>query len=308
VPRELEEKFQRWSNPPSETEARKLANAQSMVNDAIRDYEPLRSHEISIIPQGSYRNNTNVRQESDVDICVCSVDTFYSDFQFADYSKSEAGLRDVSYSSAQLKNDVQAALERKFGKLGVSRRNKAFDIHENTYRVDADVVAAFAYRRYLKRTYNPLLGMNVTDFINPPGTKFFCDDGTPIINWPEQQYANEVQKNVRTGRRFKSIVRVVKSLKYEMAEAAIAGDESISPFLIECMAYNTPDNIYGDESFVDNVRDWTIWCYGATKSDADSLNLLESNELKYLFRPGQPWTRQQANDFTLAVWNFCGFS
>jgi hypothetical protein len=40
---------------------------------------------------------------------------------------------------------VQAALEAKFGKDGVTRGNKAFDVHPTGYRVDADVVTAFAY-------------------------------------------------------------------------------------------------------------------------------------------------------------------
>src|SRR5712691_8151711 len=95
--------------------------------------------------------------KSDVDICVCCMDTFFCDFTFADYGKAEANVVDTTYSYAQFKNDVQGALEKKFGKRGVSRGNKAFDVHENTYRVDADVVAAFARRLYRKRTFNPPL-------------------------------------------------------------------------------------------------------------------------------------------------------
>ena len=33
----------------------------------------------------------------------------------------------------------------------------------------------------------------------------------------------------------------------------------------------------------------------------------EVNELKYLFRSGQPWTRQQAYGFVAAAWNYIGF-
>jgi hypothetical protein len=52
---------------------------------------------------------------------------------------------------------VQAALVRKFGLAGVHRGDKAFDIHANTYRVDADVVATFAHGQYEQKQYNALL-------------------------------------------------------------------------------------------------------------------------------------------------------
>jgi len=33
----------------------------------------------------------------------------------------------------------------------------------------------------------------------------------------------------------------------------------------------------------------------------------EINELKYLFRTGQPWTLLQAHSFASAAWDFLGF-
>jgi hypothetical protein len=35
--------------------------------------------------------------------------------------------------------------------------------------------------------------------------------------------------------------------------------------------------------------------------------LREAHRLKYLFRSSQAWTRQQANDFLLAVWRYVGY-
>ena len=32
----------------------------------------------------------------------------------------------------------------------------------------------------------------------------------------------------------------------------------------------------------------------------------EVNELKYLFRSSQPWTREHANAFILAAWHYIG--
>jgi|HubBroStandDraft_6_1064221.scaffolds.fasta_scaffold2372913_1 hypothetical protein len=56
-----------------------------MVRDAVDSYKTLSDRGVRFIPQGSYHNNTNVRQESDVDICVCCTSTYFVDFGSADY-------------------------------------------------------------------------------------------------------------------------------------------------------------------------------------------------------------------------------
>lgn len=83
----------------------------------------------------------------------------------------------------------------------VTRGNKAFDLHSNSYRVDADVVACFEHRRYNK------------DGTYTKGTQFTTKDGKTIVNFPEQHYANGVSKNNATGRRYKRVVRILKRLK-----------------------------------------------------------------------------------------------
>ena len=107
-----------------------------MVRDAINNYAPLAGRPVKIIPQGSYRNNTNVRQESDVDICVCCMDPLFDNYDLAGgYGRETSGIIDYpQYTYWQFKDDVQAALVKKFGYAGVHRGDKAFDVHANTYR------------------------------------------------------------------------------------------------------------------------------------------------------------------------------
>jgi hypothetical protein len=303
-----EDKFRRWSKPPSLSEVAKQNNAERMVSEAMRESAALRSHKTSVIVQGSYRNRTNVPQDSDVDICVCCKDTFFYNFGSADYGQSEAGVIDATYSYTQFKNDVQAALETKFGTRGVRRGDKAFDLRENTYRVDSDVVAAFAYKWYRKRTFNALIGEFVPSYVTPEGTKFHSDSGLEVINWPEQQYSNGVAKNDRTGTRFKSIVRTLKNLRYDMAESGISESNCICSYLIESLIYNVPDFVLSGESYYQNVRDCIAMCYQATAPEGDCDKWFEPNGIKFLFHSSQPWTRQQVNEFTLAAWRYCGFA
>lgn len=66
-----EETFNSWKRLASEAEDTRISNAISSSND-------LKNKDIDIFVQGSYANNTNVRVESDVDVCVMLKDTFYS--------------------------------------------------------------------------------------------------------------------------------------------------------------------------------------------------------------------------------------
>jgi tRNA nucleotidyltransferase (CCA-adding enzyme) len=66
--RDWEAQFRAWAKPPGKTEEERCSNAASAIRNAIKASDKLRNRGISIFAQGSYRNNTNVRQDSDVDI------------------------------------------------------------------------------------------------------------------------------------------------------------------------------------------------------------------------------------------------
>lgn len=240
-----------------------------MICNAIKEYEPLKGRKIKVIAQGSYRNNTNVRQESDVDICVCCMDPFFDNYTLADYNRAEAGVIDAPYCTyKEFKDDVETALVLKFGKAGVTRGPKAFDVHPNTYRVDADVVAAFAHRQYEPKRYNALLNSYATPYVEPEGTQFYPDGSSDaIVNWPAQHYTNGVAKNKATNMRFKAVVRALKNLKYDMetngnADQKKAATEAPS-YLVECLIYNVPEFV-GDSPRA-MVRNAVIHAYKQTE-------------------------------------------
>ena len=56
----------------------------------------------------------------------------------------------AAYFFSDYKNDIGKSLYDYLGAKHVTRGDKAFDVHESTYRVDADVVPVFAHRRYAK--------------------------------------------------------------------------------------------------------------------------------------------------------------
>jgi hypothetical protein len=190
---------------------------------------------------------------------------------------------------------VGAALTSYFGQSEVTRGNKAFDLHANTYRVDADVVPCFEYDWHQDNGTCSL------------GTAFLANDGGRINNWPEQSYGNGVVKNDATGRRFKALVRILKRLRNSMDEDAIAAVKPIPSFLIECLAWNVPNDHFGHSTYTGDIRAALAYLFNNTMKREDCGEWGEINELKYLFWSGQPWTLGQAHAFIFAAWDYVGF-
>lgn len=296
MPRDWEAQFRQWASPPGKTEEQRCDNAVKAIKNALEASKELKFRNIQVFAQGSYRNNTNVRKDSDVDIGVLCTDTYFYDLPSESATAAQFGIIPATYSYADFKNDVGAALAAYFGKDSITRGNKAFDIHETTYHVEADVAPFFVHRRYHQA------GTWLT------GVELRSDKGDRVINWPEHHYENGIQKNKDTGTRYKSIVRVLKALSAEMVEAKIP-QGNIPGFLIECLLWNTPNSCLDkDAPYAANVREAIIYLYSATKDEAPCKEWGEVSELKYLFRLSQKWTRQQANDFLLAAWNYVGFN
>lgn len=294
-----EETFRNWKNPSSDTEAAKCENAEKKVRAAIWNCPVLSRRNIEIFAQGSYRNNTNVRLESDVDICVRCMDVCWTDFEQAPgNTNTSAGYTNSEYHYSQFKNEVGDALVRMFGKSGVTRGNKAFDIHETANHVDADVVPTFEHRRYY-------LDRGRLAYFS--GTEFRPDNGGSIVNWAHQHFDRGVEKNNDTNYRFKYITRVIKRLRYKMDADGKTAAKGIPSYLIECLTYNVPNDHFGHNTYTAAVKAVLAQAFNHTMDDDKCKEWLEVSRLKYLFRSSQPWTRQQAHAFISAAWDYLGF-
>ena len=67
--------------------------------------------------------------------------------------------------------------------------------------------------------------------------------------------------------RFKAMVRVLKSLRNEMLETKVAAAEPSIGFLIECLVWNVPNNLFGNPRYEDDLKAILTFLYNATASD-----------------------------------------
>lgn len=295
-----EDTFISWSQGPSETEQKRCDNAVSVIIDALNGDEELARYDIKVFPQGSYKNKTNIKHDSDVDICVMLKDTFFARYPEG-LTRENVGNDSSSYKYSTFKNSVERALVRKFGRNEVTRGNKAFDIHANSYRVDADVIPTFEYKSYTgEKSYDG-------NYLYHSGVKLITDEGVSIINWPEQTYNNGLEKHTSTKRRYRRCIRILKRLRNYMQDQSIDAAQDIASFLIECLVWNTPPEGFEHDEYTNNIRWILAHTCNSTRKDQDCKEWGEVNELKYLFRPWQPWTMEQANKFLNAAWDFIGY-
>ncbi len=293
---EWENIFGTWSRGPQKTETERIENTKKAIQDAIKDSDNLKSRNINVFVQGSYRNSVNVKKDSDIDIGVLCYDTFYDEYESKEikaYQKQYFSPATYDYST--LKNDVESALVSKFGRSAVTRGNKAFDIKATSVRVDADVAAFFEHRRYYGRgKYHS-------------GVQMYTDKGEKVINWPEQHYENGVDKNDKTYRRFKRSVRILKKLKNAMENDNYIEKDKISGFFIECLVWNVPNKYFNYDSHYDRIKAIVTYLYNETKKEEIINDWGEVSELKYVFI-GKNRSIEDANYFVLKVWQYVGFT
>ena len=296
-----EDTFQTWSQGPSETEQDRCETTERVICDALNNDDRLADLNIYVFTQGSYKTKTNVKLDSDVDICILLKDQIFTDYP-DNFTNEDTGLTDGTMTYQEFKNLVEEALVKRFGRQQVLRGNKAFDIHENTSRVAADVVPAFEHRRYSGKF----------DLDGSPkylsGIEFRPDNGSRIINWPDQTHSNGVNKNNETSRRYKRVIRILKRLRNRMQDDNITAANDIASFLIESLVWNTPSSSFNRTYYTDDVRNVLANTFNGTLSDEKCNEWGEVNELKYLFKGLQPWTRQQAHNFLSALCDHIDFN
>ena len=292
MPRYSEETLNNWRKPPSDSEEIKLTNVQRMVRGCINDDAKLNQMKIKIFGQGSYANDTNVRLNSDVDLNVKYTDGFYFGLPHG-MTRSDFGLNSPSqYFAQDFKNDVQSALVNKFG-TDVRRKNKCLAIEGNSYRVGVDVVPTWQYRRYSQ------------DKSYVEGICFFADSGQKIINFPIQHIENGKEKNNRTQRRFKRLTRIYKRIRVKMIEDRVSVNGNITSFLLECLLWNVPNQMFNDyETWTDRLKESITFLWNSAQTEQNCNNWCEVSGLLYLFSADRKWSREDVNTYLLQLWRY----
>lgn len=286
--------FETWSLGPAKAEKDKLDRVVADITVTLKSSPKLTNRNMRIFTQGSYANRVNVKQDSDVDICVLHDGVYYYDTPHGTTIRDFVDpFTEATYEFSVYKMEVFEALTAKYGAANTKWGNKAIDINNRTLDVDADVVPTFIYKDYRLKNANggPVVG-----------TALKANDGTLCINFPDHQHDNGVAKNNSTARKFKRQVRIQKNLRNFMEESNVPSAKPIKSFLLESLCWNAPDHCYNGNHYYDDFEKILEWLYAKTETDAEASSLLEVNGIQQLFGDHNSWTRDQVRNFIYEAW------
>ena len=201
-----ESQLETWSHQGAVTTSKATADS---IRNALNDYDNWpKGVDFEIYLQGSYKNDTNIRGDSDVDVVAQLNSTFYNNL--SEDQERVLGLTTASYSWSNFRADVLEALKGYYGQSQITEGNKSIKIQANSGRLPADIVVCAQYRRY--RT--------VSNYDYVEGMCFWTkNDNRQVINYPKVHYDNGVSKHQNSNKWYKPVVRLFKN-----SRGSISGD------------------------------------------------------------------------------------
>lgn len=295
-----------WERPASDSEEQQIERAANMVRTALSGNKRLNDEGVTIRPQGSYYNNTNVRLESDMDLRANhpSIKIEYAPNVVVEAANTLLGIYNISRTyrdiAQEMRNNLMIELTKEFGAANIDASGKkAIRLKKQPgTRADVDIAPAFNYRWVIWNSYTE-------KYVVEEGIAILATDGTWTHNFPEQHNTNGIAKRARTKHRFKRNVRALKRLRDELVTSYELRPKQAPSFLIESLTYAVEDEYFlidSDDRYfralrilyrLDELLNDPRWVGDAT----------EINEIKYLFRPAQPWSIDDAKAFVWAAIN-----
>jgi hypothetical protein len=277
-----ESQLETWRHQGAVTTAKATGDSIRNALNTYRDWPEGIDFEVYL--QGSYKNNTNIRGDSDVDVVAQLNSTFYSNL--SENQKRSLGITPASYGWSNFRTNVLKALKNYYGQSQITEGNKSIKIRANSGRLPADVIVCCQYRNYKT--------VNSYDYVE--GMCFWTkNEDRQVINYPKVHYDNGVSKHQSSSQWYKPVVRLFKN-----SRGSISGDATPSYFL-ECMLYNVPNSKFGT-SYQDTFYSIINWL-----NEIDISNFSCQNGQLELFgaRPEQ-WNTGQAKQFIsnlISLWN-----
>lgn len=219
-----EAQLQTWSNPGAQTTAMDTHNS---VRQALASSRRLHGIAYEVYLQGSYRNATNIRGDSDVDIVAQLNGT------------ADRQSWNVFHAA------VLAALADYYGSRSVDLGNKAIKVLAGPGRLNADVVPCVRYY--------PRASVEGMAFVALRENRW-------VINYPKQHISNGQAKNTATREWYKSSVRMFKNARQALIDRVYIYDGNAPSYFLECLMYNVPNGLFTTRysSIYHGVVQWLV--------------------------------------------------
>jgi hypothetical protein len=249
--------------------------------------------------QGSYKNDTNIRGDSDVDIVIQLNSTFQYDY--LSMTEEEKGRfhqvykKDATYLWNDFRDDVLKSLRNHYDVSSVTEGNKSIKIAGNSSRLNADVLVCLQYRKY--QSFNTTENEKYVE-----GIVFYTKNGNfREISFPKRHYENGLNKNKVTNGFYKPTVRMFKNIRGVLVDRSILQRESVPSYFLECLLYNVPNSAF-QGSFQNIFVNAVNWL-----NQANLTGMVTQCEFSNIFgQSSDNWSEDSARHFIrslINLWN-----
>ena len=269
-----ESTLSRWSHHQAGTA---FKQAHVPIREALDAYNWPSEIKFQVFLQGSYKNDTNLGGDSDVDVVIRLA--------------SKLKPRVVALSGEQLQKDGshRFALERwqsfrdhalkamraRFGNAVKSGR-KTLKLPKGKIPADADLVITLSHRE---------------------GIGFYLPDEVRwVVSFPEQHHQRGLKKEQATDKQFKRTIRMFKAARNRLVEKGSLTKDDAPSYFIECLLYNVPDTLFAPKLAPTYVA-ILDWLKTANLEDFQCQNGLAS----VFGRQREQWTVKKARAFVKAM-------
>ena len=282
---------------PSQTEQDNAARTHRMIREYLESVHSLQRYRIDTFLQGSYKNSTNVRGDSDVDIGSLTSEIYIGDVDRLNENQRrqyQANTSKGGFSYFEYRADVLKALQDKF-QFDVHDGNKAIKIDGNSSRLPADVLPCVEHRLYWQYT-----GYS-SDYAR--GIAFYTKQHKLMVNFPKQHFDNLTSKNQETDGKLKGSIRILKRIRNFLVDNGQWKKERSPSYYLECLLWNAPTYMFRDRysAVLPEVLQY-LWKDITDKQQAGGLSSYkQANNIFFLFHP-EFWNADDALAFIEKVW------
>ena len=217
-----ESTLSQWSHHKAATA---FKQAHVPIRKAMEEHKGLSQFTYEVFLQGSYKNDTNLGGDSDVDVVIRLAHKLDPDVvALTGAELQRADSHQAAHRQWHLfRRHALRAMRARFGEEASSGR-KTLKIKKGTLQADADLVVTLRYRG---------------------GIAFYLSDERRwVVSFPQQHHPWGSKKDKATNQRFKRTVRMFKAARNRLVEKKMLTKDDAPSYFIECLLYNVPDNLF----------------------------------------------------------------
>lgn len=294
-----ENQLDTWSNQGATTTS---ASTYNSIKNCVDGHSWNDDVIYNIYLQGSYRNSTNIRGDSDVDVVVEFSSVFYSNKhelspeQLKEYNEYYSGGK---YTLESFKKAIIKRLKSYYGDEYVEVGNKSIKVLANSGRLDCDVVCCAEYREY-----NSFSKSNTSDYVQ--GIVFWANEtNEKVVNFPKVHFDNGASKNQNCYSNYKPAIRIIKNMKSRLVSSGVISSSLAPSYFIECLMFNIPNVNYQNSTHYSRILAILNTFHDYTDSELGQL--VCQNRQRYLFgNSDQQWDIVDCKSFRnqlIKFWN-----